>query len=112
LAVQAVEIALGTFPLGLKLIDAPNFPEAYKQEATARCAFLDQLRAETELDWTFLSPPAMFVPGERTGKFRLGTDLLLSNEHGSSISLEDYAVALVGKLENPVHSRNRFTFGY
>ena len=108
----SLEVALGTFPLGLKLINAPNFPEAYKQEAAAGCTFLDLLRDETELDWTFISPSAMFVPGERTGKFRLGADLLLQNEQGSSISFEDYAVALVDELENPAHSRKRFTVGY
>jgi putative NADH-flavin reductase len=108
----SLEVALGTFPLGLKLIDAPAFPDAWKAEAAAACTFLDRLRAETELDWTYLSPSAMLVPGERTGKFRLGTDLLLSNEQGSSISLEDYAVALVDELENPAHPRKRFTVGY
>jgi uncharacterized protein len=108
----SLELALGHFPLGLKLIDVPNFPAEYKQEATAGCDFLDRLRTETELDWTFLSPSVMFVPGERTGNFRLGTDLLLSNEHGSSISFEDYAIALVDELEKPAHSRKRFTVGY
>jgi uncharacterized protein len=108
----SLEVALGKFPLGLKLIDAPNFPEAHRQEAAVGCAFLEQLRAESELDWTFLSPSAMFVPGQRTGAFRLGTDLLLSNEQGSSISFEDYAVALVDELERPEHSRKRFTVGY
>jgi uncharacterized protein len=108
----SLEVALGKFPLGLKLIDVPNFPEAYRQEAAAGCAYLEQLRAETELDWTFLSPPAQFVPGERTGAFRLGADLLLSNEQGSSISFEDYAVAFVDELEKPAHSRKRFTVGY
>jgi putative NADH-flavin reductase len=108
----SLELALGDFPLGLRLIDAPNFPQAYRQEAAAGCVFLDLLRAEKQLDWTFLSPAAMFVPGERTGTFRLGTDLLLSNESGSSISFEDYAVALVDELEKPAHSRTRFTVGY
>ena len=108
----SLEVALGNFPLGLTLIDAPNFPEAYKQEAGAGCVFLDLLRAEKQLDWTFLSPSAMFIPGERTGTFRLGTDLLLSNENGSSISFEDFAIALVDELEKPAHSRARFTVGY
>lgn len=97
---------------GLKLIDAPDFPAEYKPEAAAGGAFLDMLRGEKELDWTFLSPSAMFVPGERTGKFRLGQDQLLANEQGSSISLEDYATALVDELEKPAHSRRRFTVGY
>jgi putative NADH-flavin reductase len=54
----------------------------------------------------------MFIAGERTGKFRLGKGQLLSNEKGSSISFEDYAIALVDELENPAHSRQRFTVGY
>lgn len=97
---------------GVKLIDAPSFPAEYKPEAAAGGVFLDMLRGEKELDWTFLSPSAMFVPGERTGKFRLGQDQLLANEQGSSISFEDYATALVDELEKPAHSRKRFTVGY
>ncbi len=97
---------------GVKLIDTPDFPEAYKPEAGAGSAFLDMLRKEKELDWTFLSPSSMFVPGERTGKFRLGGDKLLASEKGSSISFEDYAVALVDEIEKPKHRRQRFTVGY
>ena len=70
------------------------------------------MREVKDLDWTFISPSAMFEPGERTGKFRLGGDQLLSNSAGSSISFEDYAVALVDELENPQHVRQRFTVGY
>ncbi|GAA3271107.1 hypothetical protein GCM10020258_45740 [Sphingomonas yabuuchiae] len=57
-------------------------------------------------------PSAMFVPGERTSQFRLGTDTLLSNEQGSSISFEDYAIALADEIEQPRHIRQRFTVGY
>ena len=97
---------------GVKLIDTPEFPAIYKAEAAAGGAFLDLLRNETKLDWTFLSPSALFVPGERTGKFRLGGDQLLVNDKGSSISFEDYAVALADEIEKPAHSRQRFTVGY
>lgn len=97
---------------GKRLIDTPEFPALYKAEATAGAAFLDRLRRETQLNWTFLSPSAMFVPGERTGKFRLGTDQLLANEKGSSISFEDFAVAMVDEVEKPAHARRRFTVGY
>lgn len=58
-----------------------------------------------------LSPSALFAPGERTGKFRLGTDQLLTNDKGSSISFEDYAIAL-DEIETPRHIRQRFTVGY
>jgi putative NADH-flavin reductase len=95
------------------LLDAPGFPAAYRPEAEGGRRFLDILRGERELDWTFLSPPAEFDPGERTGKFRLGTDQLLTDANGKSwISMEDYAIAFVDELEAPKHSRQRFTVGY
>ncbi|MDO8875398.1 MAG: NAD(P)-dependent oxidoreductase [Pseudolabrys sp.] len=97
---------------GKKVIDTPEFPPEYKTEAAAGGAFLDLLKQEKELDWTFLSPSALFFAGPRTGKFRLGTDQLLTNDKGSSISFEDYAIALVDEIEKPAHSRKRFTVGY
>ena len=97
---------------GMKLIDSPDFPKEYKPEAAAGGAFLDLLRQERELNWTFVSPSALFVPGERTGKFRLGKDELISDEQGSRVSFEDFAVALVDELEKPAHPRARFTVGY
>ncbi|WP_426956446.1 NAD(P)-dependent oxidoreductase [Muricoccus radiodurans] len=97
---------------GVRLVDTPEFPAAYKAEALAGAAFLDVLRGEREIDWTFLSPSAHFFPGERTGRFRLGGDSLLTQEGGSSISFEDFAVAMVDELERPEHSRKRFTVGY
>ncbi|WP_345796413.1 NAD(P)-dependent oxidoreductase [Castellaniella sp. MT123] len=98
---------------GVQALDAPGFPDAYKPEATAARTFLEVLRKETELDWTFLSPSAEFVPGTRTGKFRLGLDQLLVGSDGKSwVSMEDFAIALVDELETPKHSRRRFTVGY
>jgi hypothetical protein len=98
---------------GHLLLDAPGFPAAYRPEAEGGRRFLDTLRGERELDWTFLSPSAEFAPGERTGKFRLGGDALLTDANGKSwISMEDYAIAFVDELEAPKHSRQRFTAGY
>ena len=98
---------------GVKLFDTPAFPAAYLDEARKGGVFLDLLKQEQGLDWTFLSPSALIQPGERTGKFRLGTDQLLVDAKGNSaISAEDYAIALVDELEKPVHSRRRFTVGY
>ena len=67
---------------GVQLVDTPDFPEAYKPEALAGRDFLNVLRGEQELDWTFLSPSTEFVPGQRTGKLRLGTDQLLVGSNG------------------------------
>ncbi|OLU33008.1 NAD(P)-dependent oxidoreductase [Pseudomonas sp. PA27(2017)] len=98
---------------GIQLIDTPEFPAAYKGEAGGGRDFLNVLRGEKELDWTFLSPSALFEPGPRTGRFRIGKDSLLVDANGSSaISMEDYAIALVDELEEPQHSRQRFTVGY
>jgi uncharacterized protein len=98
---------------GVRLIDAGGVPEPYQAESRAGCAFLDRLRATDDLDWTFLSPSEQFVAGERTGIFRLGTDTALRDANDRSwISYEDYAVALVDEIEQPRHSRRRFTVGY
>ncbi len=98
---------------GKALVDTPDFPEAYKVEARAGVKFLDTLRNEKELDWTYLSPSAEFSPGERTGKFRIGGDQLLVDSNGKSwISMEDFAIAMVDELEHSKHSRRRFTVGY
>ena len=100
-------------PDGSRVIDAPDFPAEYKAEASAGAMFLDALRQEQQLDWTFLSPSALFVEGERTGRFRLGRDELLVSAEGKSwITFADYAIALLDEVEQPAHSRQRFTVGY
>lgn len=84
----------------------------FMPEASAGRAFLTALRA-SDLDWTFLSPPLSFGPGERTGRYRLGGDTLMRADDGSSaISYEDLAKALIDELETPHHSRARFSIAY
>jgi putative NADH-flavin reductase len=98
---------------GAALVDTPQFPAEYKAEASAGRDFLNVLRQQDDIDWTFLSPSALFVPGQRTGVFRLGQEQLLSDAEGKSwISMEDYAIALLDELEQPQHVRRRFTVGY
>lgn len=98
---------------GVQLLDTPQFPAEWKATAAGAREALNTLRGEDALDWSFLSPSAHLEPGERTGKFRLGTDQLLVDAEGTSrISLEDYAVAMIDELERPAHSRKRFTVGY
>ncbi len=97
---------------GVRLICAPDFPEAYRPEAEAGAAFLDLLRQQQDPDWTFLSPSLVFAPREPTGVFRLGTDQLIANGAGSSISFDDFAIALIDELETPAHVRQRFIVGY
>ncbi|MBX9347494.1 NAD(P)-dependent oxidoreductase [Chromobacterium piscinae] len=98
---------------GVQLVDTPEFPEQWKASALGAREALNLLRAETELNWTLLSPSAMLQPGQRTGQFRLGKDQLLVDAEGNShISVEDYAVAMIDELEKGEHQRSRFTVGY
>ena len=100
-------------PDGTQVIDSKGFPDAYKAEASAGAEFLGNLQQEKDLDWTFLSPSAEFVEGERSGKFRIGQDnLLVSSEGRSWITFADYAIAMLDEVEAPKHSRQRFTVGY
>ena len=100
-------------PSGERVVDQPGFPAEWKEGALRTAMLLDRLRAETELDWVFLSPAAMLVPGERTGRYRIGKDDLLTDDAGESrISLEDYAVAMLDEAERPRHHRERFTVAY
>ncbi|WP_460121424.1 NAD(P)-dependent oxidoreductase [Pseudomonas sp. S2_C03] len=100
-------------PGGTRVIDSEGFPAEYKAEASAGAAFLDDLRREQQLDWTFVSPSAEFVEGERTGAFRIGKDDLLVSSAGRSwITFADYAIAMIDEVEAPKHARQRFTVGY
>lgn len=95
---------------GVQLVDTPNFPAEYKPGALAAREALNLIRNESTLDWTFLSPPILLAPGERTGQYRLGTDApLMNGEAPGGISVADLAVAIADELENPRHVQQRFT---
>ena len=95
-----------------RLMDTPSFPADYLPPARAAAAFFDRLQQVDDLDWTYISPPPGFAPGERTGVFRVGGDEVLIGPDGRpAISSEDYAVAVVDELEDRKH-RGRFTVGY
>jgi putative NADH-flavin reductase len=107
----ALEVAPGKL-----LLDTPHFaelPESIQTEALAGKVLFDRLRAVTDLDWTMLSPSALFVEGDRTRIFRLGKDTLLTAADGKSwISFDDYSIALLDEVENPRNVKARFTVGY
>ncbi len=98
---------------GVQLVDTPGFPEAYKPSALAQREALKIYKQEKELEWTYVSPAAEIGPGERTGNFRTGTNMLLTGEDGKSfITMEDFAVAIVDEILDPRHVREQFTVGY
>ena len=98
---------------GQRLVDQPDFPQEWKEGALRTADVLEQLRAELDLNWVFLSPAAIIAPGERTGKYRIGGDQLLTDRNGESrISVEDYAVAMLDEAEKPQHACARFSVAY
>lgn len=99
---------------GLRLLDTPGFPAEWKPEAEAHAQALDVFRASASaIDWTVLSPAALIEDGERRGRYRIGGDQLLADAEGNSrISVADYAVALLDRVEKHDASRRRITVAY
>lgn len=98
---------------GVQLVDSPQFPAEWKAGATAARDYLNIIKKENELDWTFLSPAIHLHPGTRTGAFRLGTDQpVFDADHKSEISVEDMAIAIIDELEQGQFIKKRFTLGY
>lgn len=100
-------------PDGSRLLDSPGFPAEYRATAEGAAEALQQLRGQSALSWSFLSPAAEIFPGDKTGTFRLGLDNLLTDAAGKSrISTGDYAVAMLEEAEQPQHVNQRFSIAY
>ncbi len=103
-------------PGGPRVVDS-GFPEEFKAEALEAIGVLEDLQAEqTGRDWFFVHPAGGFGawnPGERTGRYRDGGDVIVTDDAGESfISGADLAVAVLDEIEKPRHHRERFTVGY
>jgi len=100
----------------VQLVDTPQFPAEWKPGALSARDYLNELKKEGQLEWTFVSPaiemnPA--TPHERRGVYRIGLDNpVFDADNKSAISVEDLAVAIVDEAEHPKHIRVRFTVGY
>ncbi|RIV36796.1 NAD(P)-dependent oxidoreductase [Micromonospora radicis] len=102
-------------PAGSRLLDEPDFPEEYRDAALGQAAALELYRSSADgVSWTYVSPPPLeFHPGERTGRYRTGTDQPVTDIDGRSVlSYEDLAVAVVDEIENPQFRNMRFTVAY
>jgi putative NADH-flavin reductase len=101
---------------GVQLIDTPQFPEEYKPGASAARDYLDTLRKEEVLEWTFISPAIEMHPGTsgtRKGEYRTALENPVFDENNRSIiSVEDLAVATADEVEQGRHIRQRFTAAY
>lgn len=101
---------------GKQLVDGPDFPAEIKPGATAARDYLNKIKENETLDWTFFSPAIEMhqgTAGVRTGKYRTGLESPVFDENGRSVlSVEDVAVVLVDELEQNNHIRERFTAAY
>lgn len=102
---------------GPRLVDTEGFADEYKPEALEAIGILEDLQTRAgDRDWFYIHPAGGFgawAPGERTGSYRDGGDVLVVDENGESfISGADLAVAVLDEIETPRHSRERFTVGY
>ena len=101
---------------GVQLVDTPEFPEEYKAGSEANRDYLNLLRKETELEWTYLSPAIEMHPGTssyKSGTYKTSLETPVFNEQGRSIiAVEDLAKAVVDEIENPQYIQKRFTVGY
>ncbi|MGK9128279.1 NAD(P)-dependent oxidoreductase [Olivibacter sp. SA151] len=101
---------------GLQIVDTPEFPAEWKPGAQASRDYLNILKQEQDIDWTFISPaPEMHhgLPRERKGTYRTGADYPVADEAGRSwITVDDLAVAIVDEALNPQHIKQRFTVAY
>jgi uncharacterized protein len=103
-------------PEGKEYLDSTHWDkefDPYRNAILGTRALYYLLKPVTDLDWVFLAPSAWLRPGARTGVFRTGKDdMLFAADGTSSISNEDYALALVDEVAAPKHHRTRFTVGY
>ena len=100
----------------LQLIDTPEFPAEIKPGAEAARQYLEMIKKNENLDWTFFSPAIEMhqgTAGVRKGTYRTALENPVFDENGRSVlSVEDVAVALVDELENNQFVKQRFTVAY
>lgn len=97
--------------LTVRLLDTPDFPDAYKPVAANMSKAFDKLKSRQDINWTYVSPSAFFnAAGVRTGTYATGKDKLMVNSLGdSTISYADFAIAMMDEVEHAKHVKQRFT---
>src|SRR5436305_1049595 len=96
-----------------RALDQLGLPREYLAVMRGHGDALDVYRTSNQL-WTYFSPAIEIAPGERTGRFRIGSDQqpVMDADGRSRISAEDAAVALIDEAELPRFIQRRFTIGY
>ena len=99
----------------VQLIDTDAFPQEIFAGANAARNLLNDLRDRRDVNWAFISPPALLgatggYSEDRTGEYRLGNEeLLMNGEAPAGISVADLAIAIADDAEQQAHLFKRFT---
>ncbi len=97
--------------------DLSHAPAEFHDEiVTVSALVADDLPGTPEtLGWVFVSPAGKFgsfAPGERLGRYRVGSDVAVQPEDGGAISGADYALGLVDLIEQGNHHRAHVNLAY
>lgn len=88
-------------------------PKQLESEIIGQIWALDYLRAVSDVQWTYATPPKNLTDGKRTGRYRVGGDRVLEDSRGRSrLSRSDFAVALVDEAEAAAFVNERFSVAY
>ncbi|MFJ8310302.1 MULTISPECIES: NAD(P)-dependent oxidoreductase [unclassified Streptomyces] len=104
LVVLGIATTLETSP-GVRIMDAPDFPEQYRLFSQGHVAELETLAgAGGGLDWLMVVPPMdLDAAAPRTGRYRSAVGTAI--EGPGHIAHPDLAVAVLDEIEEPRHSR-------
>ena len=96
-----------------KLVETDEFPDELVPIGEAHIETLEMFHTVTDLEWSYITPPAQIEPGERTGEYRTSEGQLVIDENGDShISMADFAIAFVDELENEDAVYTQLAVGY
>lgn len=103
----AAVLASPTLP-GVLVLDDPRWvPAAWRDIARASLDQYDACHTHPHVDWTYVSPAAVFEPGPATGGYVRGTTTLLLDGAGSSrLTPADLAQAVLDEVEGPAGDRH------
>ncbi len=81
-------------------------PRALRQEIAGHRLALEYLATVDDVHWTYVSPPKKLTSGPRSGNYRLGGGEMIYDSGGrSTISMKDFAVALLDLAEKGGHAK-------
>jgi len=96
-----------------QFVETEEFPDELVALAEAHIDAFEVVRTADDLEWSYLAPPAIIEPGDRTGEYRTAVgELVVDDEGDSYVTAEDYAVALADELESGEHVHTHLGVGY